>query len=245
MRLAIMQPYLFPYIGYFQLIKAVDKFVFYDDVNFIKGGWINRNRILINGSEHYITVPCVSASQNKRIMDVEVDTKNKEYSNLLKTIEMAYRKAPCFGHVFPILENILSPVEHISISKLAEKSITEISKYLLLETEFLNSSISFQESKGLEKADRLIAICKKTGANIYINTGGGIELYSSHIFEQHKVHLSFIKSNSIHYTQFRNEFIPWLSIIDVLMFNSPEEAKYLLDQSEILLVKSEGIQNWN
>ena len=72
MKLAIMQPYLFPYLGYFQLIAAVDKFVFYDDVNFIKNGWINRNRLLISGKVNYITIPLSGASSFLKINQVLV-----------------------------------------------------------------------------------------------------------------------------------------------------------------------------
>lgn len=233
MKLAVMQPYFFPYIGYFQLINAVDKFVFYDDVNFIKGGWINRNRILLNGKDQYITLQCIKASPHKLIKEVEVDVKSKEYANLLKTIEMAYKKAKYFNKVFPIIENVFH-INIATVSFLAERSILAIAKYLNIKTQFLKSSEAFSETKGLEKTERLIAICKKTETDNYINSAGGMELYSTDIFAANKIHLSFIKSRTIQYNQFKKEFIPWLSIIDVVMFNSPEEINKMLNQYELI-----------
>lgn len=233
MKVAIMQPYFFPYIGYFQLINAVDKFVFYDDVNFIKGGWINRNRILLHGKDQYITIQCIKSSPHKKIIEVEVNTKSKEYLNILKTIKMAYKKAKYFEQVFPYIENVFE-MNGANISVIAEKSILEVSKYLNIRTEFLKSSEIFSQTKGLEKTDRLIAICKKLKVDNYINPIGGKELYSKSIFLQHQINLFFLRSKNVQYTQFKNDFIPSLSILDVMMFNSPEQIKSMLNQYELI-----------
>src|SRR5690606_24905552 len=188
MKLAVMQPYLFPYIGYFQLINAVDVFVFYDDVDYIKNGWINRNRILINGKSHYITVPCSKASSNKLISKVYFDSSSKNYRKILKTIKQAYSKAPYFDQVFPMMEQVFSTSSN-RISALAQRSLVEVSDYLDLQTQFKISSIDFPESKGMDKADRLISICQANNANQYINAIGGKELYDKEYFQKKGIDL--------------------------------------------------------
>lgn len=232
-KLAVMQPYVFPYIGYFQLIRAVDVFVFYDDVNYIKNGWINRNRILLNGSDHYLTIPCIKASPNRLINEIEVNRSHPQYNKLLKTIELAYKKAPYFDQVYPIIKEIFL-ADHKYIHLFAQHSIFRIAKYLGLETEFKASSQVFFETKGMDRADRLIAICHSEGADQYINAAGGTKLYDKRDFAKKNIDLSFIKSFPLEYKQFSNDFVPALSIIDVLMFNHVEELNNLLMQYELI-----------
>lgn len=233
MTAAVMQPYLFPYIGYFQMINAVDVFVFYDDVNFIKGGWINRNRMLISGSDKLFTVPLKDASSFKLIKDVEINNEVPAYSKILTTIAQSYKKAPFFSEVFPIIESVFrSPSS--TIADLAILSIKAVNEYLGISTILKRSSVDFPDTKGLERAERLIAICKRTGAEKYINVIGGQELYTKEYFSSQGIDLKFIKSEPIAYKQFDNEFVPWLSIIDVLMFNSVEEVHHLLKKYQIL-----------
>ena len=219
MKLAVMQPYVFPYIGYFQLIHAVDAFVFYDDVNYIKGGWINRNRILMNGKDFFLTVPCQKASPNRQIKEILFDRNRPEFQNLQKNIHQAYRKAPYFETIYPIIEAVLnSPVD--TISELAIQSVLQVSGYLKLDTKFKVSSSDFAETKGMNRTDRLIEICRREGANHYINALGGKELYDKAYFKNAGIELSFIQTDpNIRYQQGKNDFVPWLSIIDVLMFN--------------------------
>lgn len=233
MKIAIMQPYFLPYIGYFQMIKAVDAFVFYDDVNYINRGWINRNRILINGQPKYFNVPLIKASQNKLINEIQVNKDSKDYSNLLKTIEMAYKRAPYFEQVYQVLENLLNK-DYNTVDEITIKSIKEISNYLEIPTKFLISSIDFPKTRGMDKAKRLKAICKKTNSTNYINAIGGQDLYSKEDFAKENINLKFIKSLPIEYKQFDNEFVPWLSIIDVLMFNSQREVNKMLDNFKLI-----------
>ena len=233
MKIAIMQPYVFPYIGYFQLINAVDIFVFYDDVNYIKGGWVNRNRILINNKEAFLTIPCLNKSPNKLIKDISVNISCKEYKNLLLTIELAYKKAKYFKAIFPLIEEILLASD-MSISELGIKSIISFCRYLDINTDFKISSIDYSDSKGEEKSQRLISISKKIGAENYINPSGGLELYQQDYFSKGGIKLDFIKSNPIVYSQFNNEFIPWLSMIDVLMFNSKDEIHSMLNNYDLI-----------
>jgi WbqC-like protein family len=232
MKLAIMQPYIFPYIGYFQLIKAVDKFILYDDVNFINRGWINRNRILVNGKDSMFTIPLKDASQNKLINEIDVNWDENWKSKFLKTIEQSYKKTPFYIDVLPIIEKSLN-VEEISFSKIIEQNLKLICEYLVIETEIISSSSIYQNiDKKAQK--RILDICLKEKANHYINPIGGLELYDKETFAKENMQMSFIKSRPVEYKQFKNEFIPWLSIIDILMFNSKEEINKFLNNYELI-----------
>ncbi len=230
MKLAIMQPYFFPYIGYFQLISAVDKFVFYDDVNYINRGWVNRNRILINGESRYITVYQKGASQNKLINEIEIiDTRSK----LRKTILNAYSKAPYFKEAWFLVERILD-YETNNISELAEFSVVQTCEYLGLNTRFELSSKSYGQTADLKKEKRLITICNINNARDYINPIGGVELYDKKTFMENGVNLFFLKPAPITYGQFGGTFVENLSIIDVVMFNSCEKIRTMLKCYELL-----------
>jgi hypothetical protein len=214
MKVAIMQPYFFPYIGYFQLINAVDTFIFYDDVNFIKNGWINRNRILLSGESHYLTVQIKGASPNKLIKEVEfIDNRLK----LLKTIEQAYKKALFYYSVLPVLYDCLT-INTNKISELAQYSVIQTCKYLEIDKKFEQSSISYSNTKSLQKAERLQQICLLNQADNYYNPIGGKSIYNKQDFSDKNINLFFIEPQKFEYKQFNNAFIPWLSIIDVLMF---------------------------
>lgn len=230
-KIAIMQPYFFPYIGYWQLINAVDIFVLYDDVNYIKKGWINRNNILLNKSKHLITIPLLNVSQNKHINECIISDDDKIINNIIKTINLAYRKAPYYNLVFPTLEKIIKTKG--SISDLVLKSVLWIKEYLNIDTEIILSS-SIGKNNELKGQDKIIEIVKKLNGNHYINAIGGQELYDKEIFNNNEIKLNFIKMKEIKYKQFNNEFIPNLSFIDVLMFNSPEEIKKLLSMYELV-----------
>jgi hypothetical protein len=216
--IAVMQPYFFPYIGYFQLINEVDKFVFYDDVDFIKNGWINRNRILINGEPKYFTIPCKDVSSNKIIKKVEHALDQRSKKKLLKKIKFTYSNAPYFEGVFPIIQEVFI-TETKLISELAIESIKRVTDYLGLECEFQKSSEKY-DNRELSAADRLIDICKIERINYYINSIGGKDLYDKKYFLENDIKLDFLKPSITEYEQFSNEFVPGLSIIDVLMFNS-------------------------
>lgn len=232
MKLAIMQPYLFPYIGYFQLMNAVDKFVILDDVNYINKGWINRNRILVNGKAHLFTVPLKEASQNRQIRNIEVADDGKWRDKYLKTVELSYKKAPYYSSVFPILMNIILSATQ-SISELTRQSIIEINQYLNIGT-IIQETSAVYDNRQLKAEDRIIDICKREGADQYINPTGGTELYSKEMFKRDGIDLLFLKSKPQRYGQFDNEFVPWLSIIDVLMFNSKEEIMDYLSSFDLM-----------
>ncbi|MBO9636811.1 MAG: WbqC family protein, partial [Siphonobacter aquaeclarae] len=175
MKLAIMQPYLFPYIGYFQLLKTVDKFVLYDDVAFINRGWINRNKVLVNGKEQLFTIPLREASQNKKILEIDIDDTQKWRDKLLKTLQQSYKKAPQYAAVYPVIEEILQ-TPATRIADLIAVSITLLANYLSISTEIVPSSTIYA-NQHLKGPERILDICLQEGASEYINPIGGMELY--------------------------------------------------------------------
>ena len=227
MKLGIMQPYFFPYIGYWQSINAVDKYVIYDDVNFIKGGWINRNKILVNGNAKIINLKMNGASPNKLINEVKVANDKIYNKKLLKTIGHSYSKAPYYKDVYTLIEEIIF-YEEENLSTYLENSIIRIAEYLDISTEFILSS-DIEKDNSLKGQDKVIDICRILDASEYYNAIGGIELYSSEVFNFNEIKLKFLKSELIKYKQFGNDFEPNLSIIDVMMFNSKEDVKRFLD----------------
>lgn len=221
--IAVMQPYFFPYIGYFQLIKEVNKFIFYDDVNYITGGWIKRNRILINGEAKYLSVPCKKVSRNRLINEIEHSLSERDKNKLLRKLRFAYSNAPYFDDFFPIVEEVFHTETEL-ICEISIESIKRITNYLELECIFQKSSEKY-DNQELDTADRLIDICKIEQVHHYVNPIGGIELYNKQYFLEHKIKIDFLKPEIIEYEQFDNVFVPGLSIIDVLMFNSVKDFK--------------------
>ena len=223
-----------PYIGYFQLIYTVDKFIFYDDVTFIKQGWINRNQILINNQANMFSVPLANASSHTLIKDVLISTNRYEKwkKSFLSSIIFSYKKAKNYEQVRILIESILfEPPE--SVSEFAIKSIVEVSKYLDITTEFAICSESYSNTH-LSGQDRVLDICKQEGATIYINPIGGMDLYSESVFLAQNTDLFFIKTQNVRYKQYSAEFVPFLSIIDVLMFNDKEHVLDMLNSFELV-----------
>lgn len=225
MNLAVMQPYLFPYIGYFQLIYASDLFLIYDDVAYIKQGYINRNRVLSHNGAIRFTVPVPGASSNKLISDLKFST---DVAKVLKTFEQSYSKAPYFDAVFPIARHILQN-EDRSIASVCMKSYEEIFSYLGLVKRFIKTS-DLNYDRRASARDRLIDLCHQFAAECYINASGGRSLYAKSDFLQRGVELKFVDSLPVEYEQDNSEFVPNLSIIDVLMNCSPEQAVNLMAQ---------------
>ncbi|MCU7795561.1 MAG: WbqC family protein [Candidatus Thiodiazotropha sp. (ex Myrtea spinifera)] len=228
MKLAIMQPYFFPYIGYFQVIKAVDAFVVYDDVNFIKGGWINRNFILSQGKRSRITLQLQGASPNLLINQIKLGSNRIK---LLKTIQQSYSKATYFSYVYPMIEEILL-YEEDNLSKFIDFGLRRICNYLGLSPKWYISSDLKKDSK-LCGQNKVLSICTELGGSHYINASGGRSLYDKLAFSNQGVQLSFIASKDIEYPQFGGLFEPNLSIIDVLMFNDQEQCSRLLKSFDL------------
>lgn len=233
MKLAIMQPYLFPYLGYFQLIAAADKFVIYDDVAFIKQGWVNRNQVLLHGRSHLFSVPLQGASSSQRICETAVSP--VEYprwkDKFLKTLALAYAKAPHYESTRKLLTTVIDGAPG-NIGELARRSIFAVCELLGLATRIEPTSRSYSNAH-LRAQDRVLDICARERATLYINATGGRELYAHEAFAVRGVELRFLHSRLPAYPQFQHEFVPALSILDVLMFNSPDAVRAMLIEYEL------------
>jgi len=223
-----MQPYLFPYLGYFQLMHASDRFVVADDVAFIKQGWINRNRLLINGEPAYFTVPLKRHPATALIKDVEIaDSASQPWrGTMLKTIANFYRRAPSFDGVYPMVERVVA-APFTKIADMARASLREVCEYLSIRSTIVESSAAYGNAH-LKGQDRVIDTCKAEHASDYVNASGGRALYSREAFGASGIRLHFLCSEETTYSQAGGAFVPSLSIIDVLMWNSPDAARDLL-----------------
>lgn len=229
MKLGIMQPYFMPYIGYWQLMNAVDTFVVYDDVNYIKRGWSARNYILVNGQKHLFHVDVQNGSQNSLYCDVVVIDK---LVKLRKTIEMSYKKAPCFIQAMDVLDKIFSyPDKRFNYFIL--HSFQQMLVFLGVNTQLVLSS-TLQNDKQLKGQDKILDICGVLNADVYINAIGGQELYDKGAFVSKGIELEFLEPQLMGYRQFSNGFVPSLSMIDVMMFNDVEEIRNMLDSFSLL-----------
>ncbi len=228
--LGVMQPYFFPYLGYWQLLNAVDHFVIYDDVQYIKGGYINRNYILLQNKRHTITLQLQGASSSKMINDIMTGSNHKK---LLKTIEQAYTKAPFFNQVFPVIEDCLN-YDTKNLAELLTYSILNISNYLEIESHFHRSS-EINKDLGLDRTERLYFFCQHLNCDRYINAIGGQHLYNKEEFLSQNIELRFIKKEPCAYIQFNsNNFEDNLSIIDVMMFNDRKSIQSLLTSYSLI-----------
>lgn len=233
MKLAIMQPYFLPYIGYFQLLNAVDEFVVYDNIEFEKRGWIQRNRMLVNWSDSMFSLPLKKASDYLDIRERQLsDSFRRERSKILRRIEAAYSKSPYFVSVMPAIEQCFN-YEDANLFEFIHNSLLIVCKYLGITTKITISS-GLTSDYGLKGQDRVISICQELLADHYINAIGGRELYGKEIFAEKGIQLSFVKSEPIVYSQFDNEFVPSLSIVDVMMFNHVGQIHEYLELYELV-----------
>lgn len=227
MTLAVMQPYLFPYLGYFQLISSVDKFIIHDDVQYIKGGWINNNRVLSNGRYSNIIVPVIKASSGKKINErYFIDDSLKFKLKILRKLENCYKKAPYFQMIYPFITDLLLLDEN-NVAKFNTHILKEVCSYLSITTQIYNSSEIIKDNN-LKGEERVINFCHIMGSKIYINPVGGINLYRKVNFSNSNIELKFLVCEDCLYNQFGEVFVPYLSIIDILMFNSIISIKNLL-----------------
>lgn len=224
---AVMQPYIFPYIGYYQLVYAADYFILYDDVTFIKQSYINRNSILVSAQAKLFSLPVLGASSNVLIKDLSYGSADK----LLKTIKQSYCKAPYYKDVIDLISSTLTN-DVRSISKINYLSVHSVFKYLGIEKKIIFSS-ELDYDRTAEREERLVALTKMHGCNNYVNSPGGKALYEKEYFAAKDIKLSFIESKISHYKQATTEFIPYLSIIDILMYCSKSEIVKMLNNYEL------------
>lgn len=232
MKVAIYQPYFFPYLGYWQLFNAVDKFVILDDVNYIKRGFINSNSIIINEAIHKFTISVSKPSQNKLISETKLYFPQDERDDFLKMVAMAYKKSESFDLFYPILEEIIR-YDESDITLFMLHSFEKVKQYIGIDTEILISS-QLNKNNNLKGEQRIIEICKCVGADCYINAIGGTDLYKYEDFAEEGMELRFLKTLPYEYKQQSKEFISGLSFIDVLMNNDKSRAKELLGRYELI-----------
>jgi len=231
MKLGIMQPYFLPYIGYFQLLNVVDKYVIYDNIQYTKKGWINRNRILQNGRDTLISIPIKKDSDYLDIRDRKIST-SFDRKKLINQISESYRKAPCFDVAMPLIADIVNNTDNNLFGYISD-SIRKICGYLGIDTEIIVSS-TLNTGHNLKGQDRVIAICKELGVTDYYNAIGGQGLYFPSDFAKENISLYFLSANPVEYNQFGNDFIPYLSILDVMMFNTVEEISNMLNEYKLI-----------
>ena len=232
MVIGIMQPYFFPYIGYWQLMNAVDEYLIVDDVNYMKNGYINRNRILVNGEPFNFGFPVRKASQNKLICEHETGIDEATVEKLLATLKSSYTKAPNFEEVYEHVKEVLEfglKEEGRNLAAFLDNANRLTAKKLGIETPIYRTSIDVPLDGEYRRENLVLAYCRKRNADEYINAIGGTKLYFQNFFRENGVVLKFIHTNEdISYKQNRDDFVPNLSIIDVMMYCSPEQIKELL-----------------
>ena len=231
MALGIMQPYFLPYLGYWQLLAAVDQFVVYDNIQYTKKGWINRNRFLRHGAEALFTVPLKKGSD---YLDVAERSLADDFDPrmLLNPLAEAYRHAPYFQAAFPVLETVVAAAPRNLFSYL-HHSITTIADYLEIRTPIVVSS-TVAIDHGLAGQDKVLALCAALGTTRYINSIGGRELYSVSDFAARGIELRFLQSRPVTYAQYDHSFVPALSIVDVMMFNSKDAVRGMLGAYDLV-----------
>ncbi|MBQ7192176.1 MAG: WbqC family protein [Paludibacteraceae bacterium] len=248
MKLGIMQPYFFPYIGYFQAISAVDKYILYGNLTFIKDAWMNRNRLMgKGGNEHLITVPLLHKSSYKWISEILIDNSFDWQGKLLKTITMDYGKAPFFDEIYPVVQTALEQ-RYNTLMELNASTIKAIAHILEIHTDIDSDNSRYVEmesilahieddyspmpylekTRPIRKVARVIEMCRREKSDFFVNAIGGMELYNTEEFAAYGISLHFVKTNEIWYKQFNNTFVPNLSIIDVLMHNGIKSTQRLL-----------------
>lgn len=229
MKIGIMQPYFIPYLGYWQLMNAVDKYVILDDVNYIKRGWVNRNRILLNGRDHLITLPLNKADAFKHINE---NVLSDIPANIFKTIDLAYRKTPNYRAIIPIIREILDFPEK-NLARFLGNSIRLVAEYLNIKTEFYYAS-EIEHDQSLKAQEMIIDIVKRLDGTVYYNAIGGKELYSYERFATEGIKLGFIQPQLNPYNQGQGSFVSGLSIIDVMMFNAKSDVIRMLSEFSVV-----------
>jgi len=234
MKLAVMQPYFFPYLGYFQLIDAADRFILADEVQYIRHGWINRNRLQNEKGEcTYIIAPVKKHSLKTAIKEITV-ADNGWKKEVLKKLQPYKNKAPFYKQVFSFMEACFE-VKSDNLSSINQHFLIQTCRFIGIEKEIeLQSDLNLDYAKVHNKTDRVLQFCYQLGANTYINLPGGTVLYDKTIFLNNGINLQFIKPNLPLYPQLSAHFEPALSIIDVMMFNEPQKIKEMVKDYQFL-----------
>lgn len=226
-----MQPYFLPYIGYWQLLSAVDRFIVYDNVQYTKKGWINRNRFLRQGGDALFTVPLKKGSDFLTIVERSI-ADDFDSSDLVNGLTSAYRRAPFFGDAFPLIESIVTSAPR-NLFEYLFNSIRMMSEWLGIGTPMIVSS-TVAIDHALKGESKVLALCRSLEATHYVNAIGGRTMYSGESFSGQGIELKFIQTRPIVYRQFDHPFVANLSIVDVLMFNSRDAVREMLGAYDLV-----------
>ncbi len=232
MKLGLMQPYFFPYIGYFQLLNYVDLWIVFDNVQYIQRGWINRNRILhpeLKKEWQYITIPLDSRKGFSKINNIKIKQELDWKNRIIRKLTFYNEQSIFYKEVISLINNIFITNEN-NLSKFVTRSIRYTADYLGIKTKILVLSDMELELLNINgPGDWALRICESIGAKEYINPIGGKDLFYNKKFKDSNIKLSFLKSKMGVYNQKRPEFIPGLSIIDLMMWNSKSELSSFLN----------------
>ncbi len=232
--LGIMQPYFFPYTGYFSLIMATDEWIVFDPVQFIRHGWIERNRVLKpDEGWQYIGVPLIKQSRETLIKDTQIRTEEPWQQKILRQLEHYRKRAPYYTSVVEFLTECFK-FETSSITKLNTHLMQSVCNYVGIEfNAHIYSEMNLEHDVVTDPGEWALNISKALKASGYINPPGGVELFDRAKFSQAGVKLQFLKNNLKPYSQRRPAFEPGLSIIDTMMFCSPSEIRGLIGDYEL------------
>lgn len=232
MRVAIMQPYFLPYIGYFQLVHGVDRFIVYDNIQYTKAGWINRNRLLRDGADAMFTLPLRKGADHLDVVEREISPSFRP-DKLLNQFREAYRRAPQAAPTLALMEDLVGCPER-NLFHFIHHSLLAVCRHLGIGTEIVVSS-RLPIDHSLRGQEKVLALCAAAGADEYLNAIGGQALYSREAFRERGIALHFLRAKPREYPQFGRPFVPWLSILDVMMFNSVETIRArMLDDFELV-----------
>lgn len=233
-KISIMQPYYFPYLGYFGLIKHTDEFILFDTPQYIRHGWINRNRILKQKEGWlYIKVPLKSHSRETAIKDIRIDNSKDWKALTLSQLEAYKKRAPYYNEVIDTINELFSKPTN-DITQLNKDCIMAVCRYLGIEREFpIFSQMDIKIDKPSSPDEWALNICRALNINEYWNPPGGMDFFDKSKYDTYGVNLRFHTQILKPYNQKRTDFEAGLSIIDVMMFNSPKEINNMLDMYEL------------
>lgn len=242
MKLAIMQPYFFPYLGYFQLMNYVDEWIIFDHIKFIDKGWVNRNRILHPNPEkiwQFISVPLAKRRQFDNINELSI-AQNHHWVDSIMGKLTTYKKAPHYNETIELIHECLSG-SPINLSMMLKKTLQQTAQYLGIQTTITTQSHQNWELPEITHPGQwALEISKLKGAKTYINPHGGSEIFQQDEFDNAKIELQFLKPILQPYPQYRGNFTKGLSIIDVMMWNDKHSIQRMLKQDFLLLSKQQA-----
>jgi hypothetical protein len=235
MRLGIMQPYFLPYLGYFQLIFATDTWIVFDTPQYIRHGWINRNRILKpDGKDwQYISIPIKKHSREAKIKDIEISYMEDWKTKITAQLSHYKIKAPYYSATMDVINQCINTSSN-SIVDLNINAIKSVCDYLNIKFNYnVHSHMNLTHDTPTHAGEWALHTCTSIGAKEYINPPGGREIFDKGQFINAGIDLFFLETQFSEYNQRNKNFIKGLSIIDVMMFNSAKEIAQMLCNFEL------------